>query len=1668
MAPTPPMMHSAHPPGASRTLRSWHNSANACESVVAGLVSSSNYVGQHDTHGGGRAAARATPERYAQFHISLQAVHLFWQEHGHLPIILDRDQADEVVRLADELVETGKQVPKGFSSQPESVDTALCHRVASISRVSVPAVSFQLAGLAATVVSHYLREHHSVRLAQGRTLKTNEEERISRKGAVNQWMFVDELDSGLSGTDPAGDAGSTNELHEKRIVVDTPSLEAWLGPDLCESVASARIAVIGCGRLGRDVVRIGVHQGQTIVLTLVRHATKVFIPDGSVIPGRASVLRDLVAGQAGPGGFRVSAFEGGAQDTDAETDLWEGVDAVILCVGRGGAAARGSTGAEQGGCESLVRFVSYKCVLHSKPLVWGWAGGAGEGGAGVEAVATTAPGSECRAGAGGCREREQGHGNILWAEWEKVAGTNTGQDTERSQSVVSKMDQSVLNLWRKAVSPNSHGEEGRGASRRTLGEPGRSCAAASRPRDALKIEGLQALSIREGSEEVNSTMGRKKVVPAAEPSFADEDGSGGGLDLEQEDSGRGLLIAVNKHVVNEDEDGEGDEDEDDDGSNSNGSKKLNKPMMSAVVEFVDEGLGDDFEDTPWVPPTVKRVGYWEAGQAEDNRAQNIYRAGKSSIWDTRLHELEDMGIGVSLYFQFLKVSILNSLMLTMIGNVGSACVEDAISTEFSSGCNSTVEASQEVFGTEYSELDVSYYITAFELLSSVFAILAIIFWRWRTNVTVEKVDSNKITATDYAVYIEGLPKTAERKEIGQFFSDLYQLESPDWKGRGAYEVAQPVFNVENTEDKWYMGKWVAEVCVARKVGREVKAYKDKKDTVLELKRKRAEAKMYNEGTPLEEGVGADPAKFKNAVKVADKLGERIARTTDKIMEMRQDIDGKQACVGAYIVFNHPLSLHRCMEDFSAVTMFKYPKELKFQQIHKLKVVKAPEPDNIIWENLEFSKFKRRMRQSITGLISFVLLLIAFGLILAASGLQDNFSQIVPKIAYCQLEVPALYLSNYSRAIDLADELSLVRPDQSYREGYDKQCEELLDNPLAVYMVYTLAQGDESYKYPVLNYSMDACGLSDDVCPAAGDELHCPCVIGGSIDRCSTLECSQAGNETCDDSFVFSTVSGCYCSQRIQDVRAESDIFAAIDSLNVEDNDICGSFATTWVLVKVFNFIASFMTPVINGILEWCLTGLVAWQHNTSDDETATRLMYGVFQTQFINTGLLFLLVYGTAPDGYETPQVLQKLKIFSGAYSDFSRDWQVGLEKVFLDTLVAFAFLAKRRIKKAKKAVEQDKGEFVMQADLNQVFVGPEFDFTVGRELAWMFAINALSFFFYLITYWVDKAMLLRFYTRPPHREDALQRQVNNTLPWALLLHLCFTCWFMGTESLKSEVITESISQVQPYKDQIAEYEKTYGILVSRIIRTNVFPIFLLTLGVLVWCILEFLNGIFPLFVFLGKGFRCILGACTGKKRARAVIRPGKRIRSRWTSESAAYTDVYYQYIPKNGDLTTAEKLEGWMVSHLADKSVVKKKGWDMDDTEPPPGRDAKFSWEVIRDNSIFTYRIDLVPAYAEVMAALQEEERLYKEDLEADSDDSDESGDDDEDEDEEEEESDDEEEQQETKSKPKKSNKSQKKATFNPFDEIEKGGAGGGDGADEGEDGYNPFADFMAGMDDD
>ena len=61
------------------------------------------------------------------------------------------------------------------------------------------------------------------------------------------------------------------------------------------------------------------------------------------------------------------------------------------------------------------------------------------------------------------------------------------------------------------------------------------------------------------------------------------------------------------------------------------------------------------------------------------------------------------------------------------------------------------------------------------------------------------------------------------------------------------------------------------------------------------------------------------------------------------------------------------------------------------------------------------------------------------------------------------------------------------------------------------------------------------------------------------------------------------------------------------------------------------------------------------------------------------------------------------------------------------------------------------------------------------------------------------------------------------------------------------------------------------------------FPVLLLTVGVLVWCALEFIGKFFPLFAVLGAGLRFLGNKLMGRERKRVTaMQPGKPFRSRY------------------------------------------------------------------------------------------------------------------------------------------------------------------------------------------
>lgn len=93
------------------------------------------------------------------------------------------------------------QVPKGFASETELLDKPMSLRVAALARFSVPAIVFQLGGLAASEVHHWVNSKRR-RDSCDNACWTHEDPnfRSCRQNENNgQWLIVDELNTACHG-----------------------------------------------------------------------------------------------------------------------------------------------------------------------------------------------------------------------------------------------------------------------------------------------------------------------------------------------------------------------------------------------------------------------------------------------------------------------------------------------------------------------------------------------------------------------------------------------------------------------------------------------------------------------------------------------------------------------------------------------------------------------------------------------------------------------------------------------------------------------------------------------------------------------------------------------------------------------------------------------------------------------------------------------------------------------------------------------------------------------------------------------------------------------------------------------------------------------------------------------------------------------------------------------------------------------------------------------------------------------------------------------------------------------------------------------------------------------------------------------------------------------------
>lgn len=528
-----------------------------------------------------------------------------------------------------------------------------------------------------------------------------------------------------------------------------------------------------------------------------------------------------------------------------------------------------------------------------------------------------------------------------------------------------------------------------------------------------------------------------------------------------------------------------------------------EPTVSSInVDALEKDMASaENMDRPWSAPNEE--------MAMRLRKQSMFGDGTASFTETRVEDFDLVGFGVVMYFKMLKflfyaflvMSVFASITIwicqqgsqiddnddfeskdfltkSTVANIGSNAhaidVIDATHFDFSKcgqtyalfdvngtetgetsilDCKDTTRIPSQTFSVfEFEEWsqpiwEVAYQITILDVLYSAVFFALIVYLPGKLSKIRDALDAGYLSASDYAVYVTGLPESFDRNALRKHFSDLYdptKLQSyeyeskrccvpsrrpvsEDTKARYAdlkrtkmYRPVQQTLDnmyVQGEErDCEYVGGWVTDVTLCLHNGEAINRLRSQLSIRKKIRTLLDTIRKYSEGTTYKGGANA---------KKADKLKKKLAVLKTKLVHKFQPIltapasDAKRAesadlneqskICGAFVVFEHQESFRRCLKDYedfdNALTRWRMPEPLMFQG-HIISVRRAPEPSTILWENLQETTGRQCCRRTATFLATCVLLLGSLGAITAVTSM--TLSKKKPELAYCGEDVMATY------------------------------------------------------------------------------------------------------------------------------------------------------------------------------------------------------------------------------------------------------------------------------------------------------------------------------------------------------------------------------------------------------------------------------------------------------------------------------------------------------------------------------------------------------------------------------------------------------------------------------------------------------------------------------------
>lgn len=684
-------------------------------------------------------------------------------------------------------------------------------------------------------------------------------------------------------------------------------------------------------------------------------------------------------------------------------------------------------------------------------------------------------------------------------------------------------------------------------------------------------------------------------------------------------------------------------------------------------------------------------------------------------------------------------------------------------------------------------------------------------------------------------------------------------------------------------------------------------------------------------------------------------------------------------VCAFVIFNNEESTIRALEDYdgSEYSWNRHfqPKYLRFLEEYPLIVKEAPDPADILWENLESSKSDIQKRRCITFLGTFFVLLASFTVIVTTLYYAAIFASNISRPLTCDVGIPYHYLSHVNNftsnesSFALLDsvlptstqgELLYVRPaTEIERAEKDLLCNAGNAKGTMRWLTIDLSSASNHFELAPITYdNPNVCDVREK-CPGTSGSstslstAHCPCIDSAQMEGSCDLECPYSAG--CASKFSGRDVADCYCFQAIKrSFNLTNGLAGGVSSL-FEQEPMCTQYAFLYITGRQLVNSVAFLVSFTNVIIEAIVKTIVPYEHTHSLSDLSGAISMKMYLALTLNTVLSPVLAKVRLFDEQANQTIGAQTQVtalpFSGddKYVGFPVHWYstVGTTLVtamMLDIFVPHAIpilnmcftrcLLRRHIRASHKS-------FVTQRKLNDMFVGPTFDMATrlgyvlntcactlvfSSGLPILIPCAMLSFF---ISYWVDKYMILRFYKKPPQMKSTTIIRAIATLPFVILLHFIISFLTLGDSTvLVSEKVFNWEASVP--KDDVFLGQETLLLFANAADRQHMLPAFVSLCIVLACMILHFFPTA-PLFKLL-KCLRVLLGKSTRRVSEnnppftgvyiKPILKRHYRRMENWVDRLANCCKYIVMSSMIHGDegdgvqleLSVAEKMSGWAI----------------------------------------------------------------------------------------------------------------------------------------------------------